>query len=35
LTDRLQIASNSANIWWLKLKNFLLSFRVWTNRGAL
>jgi hypothetical protein len=28
LTDRLQIASNSANIWWLKLKNFLLSFRV-------
>ncbi|KAF5103080.1 hypothetical protein D0Z00_000058 [Geotrichum galactomycetum] len=27
-TDQIQIASNSANIWWLKLKNFLLSFRV-------
>lgn len=26
--NQLQIASNSANIWWLKLKNLLLSYRI-------
>lgn len=33
-TDQVQVASNSANILWLKLKNFLLSFRVWTDSGG-
>lgn len=28
IKNQLQIASNSATIWWLKLKNFLLSYRI-------